>query len=413
MVNKLWKYLILIVFLIPLVNAQLDVNFERESYSAGETVQARIVSNVSFVDGISLSKINLTNNNVKVPVAFNLYDLGDNSYYLFFNLPLNLENGNYSLNFGNFIYYDEGLLKSKQLNKNLSVINNKDSILSVYPAFVKLDLEYWERPNIGIKLDNKLNKINLEIPNTTYLISSKNSLALGNSSSFDLSVYLSQDAYKINVISDNLAIKYGNFSYSIPVLVNRKSKPLLVEKLKEEGLNATTVGNGLKFIESADSVNKTLNETTIIRGALRFKNFGANVLHGVNFTLTNKLDDIVRVDYSELDFLNPGDERSVFLHINEKGDINKSYSGDLIVNTKEGPKASFGLNLNLEKKQEIKAAEPEINISNLTKQPATAKKSNMLRNMLITLIIIVFIGIGYFIYRKAKKPKIKLENLFR
>ena len=103
MVNKLWKYLILIVFLIPLVNAQLDVNFERESYSAGETVQAMIVSNVSFVDGISLSKINLTNNNVKVPVAFNLYDLGDNSYYLFFNLPLNLEDGNYSLNFGNFI----------------------------------------------------------------------------------------------------------------------------------------------------------------------------------------------------------------------------------------------------------------------------------------------------------------------
>ena len=104
---------------------------------------------------------------------------------------------------------------------------------------------------------------------------------------------------------------------------------------------------------------------------------------------------------------------AVNLVINEKGNINKNYKGELIVNSKEGAIAKFNFNLNYFKKEEIK----EIPIANETNvsipPPITQKKSNMLRNIIITIIFILFILAGYFIYKKSKKPKMKIEDLFR
>ena len=116
---------LILIALVPLVRAQFDINFERSYYSSGETLQARINTNINFVDGISLSKINLTDSeNKKVQVALNLFNLGNGSYYLFFDLPSDLKEGNYSLNFGNLLYYDEGLLKRELFKKEFSIIND-------------------------------------------------------------------------------------------------------------------------------------------------------------------------------------------------------------------------------------------------------------------------------------------------
>ena len=403
---------LILIALVPLVRAKFDINLERSYYSSGETLQAKINTNVNFVDGISLSKINLTDSeNKKVQVALNFFNLGNGSYYLFFDLPSDLKEGNYSLNFGNLLYYDEGLLKRELFKKEFSIINDKGNILSVYPAFVKLNLEYWERPSISIKLDNKLNETIIMIPNTTYLVPSKNALKLGKSS-YTLLVALNNDAYKLNAIKDELSLNYGNYSYKIPFLIDIKQKNALVE-IKENATEISTGAGELRFIESVDYVNKTLNKDTVINGSLRFKNFGNNVLHGINFTLTNDLDEIIKVSYNELNFLNPGDERAVNLVINEKGNINKNYKGELIVNSKEGANAKFNFNLNYFKKEETKEI-PIANETNVSISPPIAnKKSNMLRNIIITIIFILFILAGYFIYKKSKKPKMKVEDLFR
>ena len=403
---------LILIALVPLVRAQFDINLERSYYSSGETLQAKINTNVNFVDGISLSKINLTDSeNKRVQVALNLFNLGNGSYYLFFDLPSDLKEGNYSLNFGNLLYYDEGLLKRELFKKEFSIINDKGNVLSVYPVFVKLNLEYWERPSISIKLDNKLNETIIMIPNTTYLVPSKNALKLGKSS-YTLLVALNNDAYKLNAIKDELSLNYGNYSYKIPFLIDIKQKNALVE-IKENATEISTGAGELRFIESVDYVNKTLNKDTVINGSLRFKNFGNNVLHGINFTLTNDLDEIIKVSYNELNFLNPGDERAVNLVINEKGNINKNYKGELIVNSKEGANAKFNFNLNYFKKEETKEI-PIANETNVSISPPIAnKKSNMLRNIIITIIFILFILAGYFIYKKSKKPKMKVEDLFR
>ena len=403
---------LILIALVPLVRAKFDINLERSYYSSGETLQAKINTNVNFVDGISLSKINLTDSeNKRVQVALNLFNLGNGSYYLFFDLPSDLKEGNYSLNFGNLLYYDEGLLKRELFKKEFSIINDKGNVLSVYPVFVKLNLEYWERPSISIKLDNKLNETIIMIPNTTYLVPSKNALKLGKSS-YTLLVALNNDAYKLNAIKDELSLNYGNYSYKIPFLIDIKQRNALIE-IKENATEISTGVGELRFIESVDYVNKTLNKDTVINGSLRFKNFGNNVLHGINFTLTNDLDEIIKVSYNELNFLNPGDERAVNLVINERGNINKNYKGELIVNSKEGANANFNFNLNYFKKEEIK----EIPIANETNvsipPPITQKKSNMLRNIMITIILIGFILAGYFIYKKSKKPKKSIEDLFR
>ena len=403
---------LILIALVPLVRAKFDINLERSYYSSGETLQAKINTNVNFVDGISLSKINLTDSeNKRVQVALNLFNLGNGSYYLFFDLPSDLKEGNYSLNFGNLLYYDEGLLKRELFKKEFSIINDKGNVLSVYPVFVKLNLEYWERPSISIKLDNKLNETIIMIPNTTYLVPSKNALKLGKSS-YTLLVALNNDAYKLNTITDELSLNYGNYSYKIPFLIDIKQRNALIE-IKENATEISTGVGELRFIESVDYVNKTLNKDTVINGSLRFKNFGNNVLHGINFTLTNDLDEIIKVSYNELNFLNPGDERAVNLVINERGNINKNYKGELIVNSKEGANANFNFNLNYFKKEEIK----EIPIANETNvsipPPITQKKSNMLRNIMITIILIGFILAGYFIYKKSKKPKKSIEDLFR
>src|SRR3989344_4244288 len=362
---------LILIALVPLVRAKFDINLERSYYSSGETLQAKINTNVNFVDGISLSKINLTDSeNKRVQVALNLFNLGNGSYYLFFDLPSDLKEGNYSLN-----------------------------------------LENWERPSISIKLDNKLNETIIMIPNTTYLVPSKNALKLGKSS-YTLLVALNNDAYKLNAIKDELSLNYGNYSYKIPFLIDIKQKNALVE-IKENATEISTGAGELRFIESVDYVNKTLNKDTVINGSLRFKNFGNNVLHGINFTLTNDLDEIIKVSYNELNFLNPGDERAVNLVINEKGNINKNYKGELIVNSKEGANAKFNFNLNYFKKEETKEI-PIANETNVSISPPIAnKKSNMLRNIIITIIFILFILAGYFIYKKSKKPKMKVEDLFR
>ena len=109
---------LILIALVPLVRAKFDINLERSYYSSGETLQAKINTNINFVDGISLSKINLTDSeNKRVQVALNFFNLGNGSYYLFFDLPFDLKEGNYSLNFGNLLYYNEGVLKRELFKK--------------------------------------------------------------------------------------------------------------------------------------------------------------------------------------------------------------------------------------------------------------------------------------------------------
>lgn len=407
----MWRYLLLFVILTPFVYAQVDVTFEREVYSAGETVQARIVPS-NLVDGISLNKISLFKDGMKIPVASNLNIISNKTYYLFFILPSNLENGNYSLDFGELLYYEEELLKRDRFSKNLTIVN-KGTVLSVYPAYVKLDLEYWERPKIGIKLSS-LNKNVVSIDNTSYLYAGKNKVTINEGDSYNLLIYLNKDAYNLNKIEDNLIIKYNNYSYTIPFVINRKSKDILVVEKPIQDVEEDTSVKGLGFIESEESINRTLKKDIIIKGPLRFKNFGDAVLHDVDFSFTGNLGEIIRIEYKDLDFLNPGDVRSVFLYINERGNINRSYSGSLRVITREGVGTDFPIYLNFQEGVKVIQEQDIDIISNLTDiSEVKEEKDNFWRNFLIFSVIVIFIIIAYFIYKKSKTPEIKFSDLFR
>jgi len=403
------KIFILIGFIL-LINLVYAENFEiktpRESYAGKDSIQVMIINNLSLVNDISFSNIKLYDGGTRIPLALNLYKV-DYGYFVFFDLP-NLKNGSYKF-VVDLKYIKEGVLVNESFSKDL-IVENLNSSLSVYPMFVNLDVEYWEKPKLTFKLRNNLNEINVSVIGNNFIKPRVSNIKLRKDEEYNLIVDIDQSAEGFDLKGD-LTLDYG-YKYEIPVYLHKRLRNILIEnKTIAEG-EIVIIKEGLRFLDAA-MVNRTLKNDTVLEGSLKFKNFANVTLHGLSFNLTNDLDKIIRLEYKGMDYINSDEEKYVVLSVNEGKNLSKSYKGSLVVMTKEGVSAEFPIYLNYQ--QEIPVIVKEENFTfNYTYPKKEEKKES---NLFLYIIIIIFTGILLiiiaYVYKKGKSKSRKFEDLFK
>lgn len=127
------KYLILIVLTFLLVlssaNAQedIEVKLSKENYEVGETIQLELIFSQAPLRNFDISLVKEPH---EIPIGAITIKLTDKRYFIYFDIPQNIEKGNYKVKIDNVIFLVEGDLVETFAEGNL-FINN------VNPAF------YW------------------------------------------------------------------------------------------------------------------------------------------------------------------------------------------------------------------------------------------------------------------------------
>jgi len=126
--------LIILFFLIMCIGVSaedININIPRGDYSVGETFQAEIFFNIDVLNEVTVSNFELRNfNNAKIAIPLFLEKLGNNYYFVYFNLP-DVEKGEYKFKVKDISYVDQGVLKetSGYENININSVNNGFSYL--------------------------------------------------------------------------------------------------------------------------------------------------------------------------------------------------------------------------------------------------------------------------------------------
>lgn len=405
--NKIF-FLIGFLLLINLVYADnFEINTLRNSYAGKDSVQVMIINNLSLVNDISFSNIKLYDNETRIPLALNLYKT-DYGYFVFFDLP-NLENGSYKF-VVDLKYVKEGVLINENFSKDI-IVEDINSSLSVYPMFVNLDVEYWERPKLTFKLRNNLNDVNVSVTGNNFIKPRFSNIKLKKGEEYNLIVDIDQSIEGFD-LKGNLVLDYG-YKYEIPIYLHKRLKNVLIENKTIVREEAVIIKEGLRFLD-ATMVNRTLKSDTVLEGSLKFKNFANVTLHGLSFNLTNGIDKIIRLEYKGLDYINSDEEKYIVLFVNEGKNLSKSYKGSLVVMTKEGVSGEFPMYLNYQEEFPVIIKEEENFTFNYTYPKKEEKKKS---NLFLYVIIIIFTGILLivvaYVYKKGKSKSKKFEDLLR
>ncbi|MDP2946607.1 MAG: hypothetical protein Q8N88_00695 [Nanoarchaeota archaeon] len=408
------SFIFLVIILCINIVSAVEINFLKDKYMAGDSVQAEInLNNLSLVEPFGYNNIKLYDNNERIPLNLNLYKLKD-KYFVFFDLPA-LEAKDYKFVLENLVYSNKNILRKESFYKNLSVIDGRG--VAVYPALIYLNIESWENPRVSIEIKNKdSNDIVLSFDSGSENIKfNKEDYLLNSGEKYILSMILDMRAYSGNEFSSNVVVKYLNNSYSIPIIVNKISREIVGsggEVAKTEIIAEEPVE--IKFIENSDRVNRTLRKEDSVEGNLRFKNFGNKTLYNLEYSLTSDLGKIVRIEYKGNSVLDGGETENFYIYINEDKNINKNYFGELVV--KSGSiKTSFPFYIYYKPEiVEVKNESKEIEYTyyNTTSNLNPEKeKSKVWIYILFGLFVLVLIYLAYYFYKKGKPETKKFESL--
>jgi len=126
--------IILIFFLalalIPLAFAQVDIQFTKQVYSPGETLQAEIFGN--FPQGLNLENIHFYRER-NIPVVYDIFKTKD-KYLLYAILPYT--EGNYTIKIEDAEYTTETGISTDKISEQFEIESSNQTILTVNPGFV-------------------------------------------------------------------------------------------------------------------------------------------------------------------------------------------------------------------------------------------------------------------------------------
>lgn len=406
---------ILVISFLSSFACAVEINFLKEKYMSGDSVQAEIsFENLSLVAPLSYSKIKLYDGDIKIPVGLNLYKLKD-KYFIYFELPI-LDAKDYKFALEDVVYPEKGVLVKNTFYKNLSVVEGRG--ISVNPGLIYLNIEPWENPKAGIEIKNKASAdvlISFE-SGSEYIVFDKSDYLLKQGKNYFLSMILDMRAYSGNEFSSSVVVKYMNSSYTIPVIVNKLSNEVITNEGGE--VVESSEKADLRFVEDANKIERALKKDDRLEGALSFKNFGNKTIEGFSFVLTNDLKNIIRLDYKGDYILSGGEEESVYVYINEEKNLAKNYSGELVIKT-EDTETKLPVNIYY-KPLEINEIKNETEKSNYTlinysefNKPKLPKKNRSKTWIfgVIILFLMIFLYIIYYFYEKSKPKKKKFESL--
>jgi hypothetical protein len=393
------KILILLLILLPIVNAQdISISLSKDNYYQYETLQAEIFINLSVIGKITSSNFNLINeDNVKIPVPIFLEEISDNHYFVYFDIP-ELNNGTYYFLVKD-IWYSDILLKKTSKSQKFYLDEIKS--ISIYPAILnKLN-------SANLQMINKAQPINITIESDILNISKKILLDKKINYYFDIPK---------NIDKFNIKINYDHRNYLIPVIpyqeenvenmIMEETKQLIIPIQKKEItlLNSTF---GTHFVDKIELANDSSRS-----GPFYIKNTGTLSIN-LTFHLTGDLNYITRLNLTLLNNFNPGENLTQYIWLNEnKNPSKKVYFGGIEIRSDKEIVKILPLKIEILEENSLieekvkKDNKTEINlIKNNSKQEITKADDNKNKN-LITYFVIILIIISiliYFIFKKKKE----------
>jgi hypothetical protein len=245
--------LVLSLFFLGIGYAEpLEIQIFKDSYAAGETLQARIIVN-DIENEIKISDIKLMRGNSYVSITPFLLRLGKD-YFVYFHLPVNLEGGNYSLVVEDVVYYRNDLLVQGDFSKGFSVVD-KDFVIRVDPGIlIANNLENIN--NFDVRLVNFGDSVLVNFSVSDNLISLSDD-AIYLSDEYALGVYVSE--LLKGSAEGYLKMEYGGDNYLIPIWFGAGSENVSSENISyidNESNQSVNVSDGFNDTEQNISVSE-------------------------------------------------------------------------------------------------------------------------------------------------------------
>ena len=398
-----WKFLFLIIVILPLVNA---VSLQRHLYTYEETLIAKI--NISKPFPIDESSVKLIDEyGFERTVALNLVAINKTLYYCYFDLIKTLPEANYSLQV-TYSYEENGRIVYKTDKDYFLLKKLTKPIISVYPgaAYLK-DKDY-----IYLEIKNHGQGTNVTIHANNAFID-KNSFFL-DTGQREL-VYVKVSNPGLNFIN----VSYDNETYEIVVYLalnltkEREENVTLPQEKSEEkpAVQPTTPKDALQFIEVQKSASLEIKQNKSLSAYLRFKNFWNENLTNVNVEISENLKNLVFINFSPIQILEPGSINGFEVVVNTTNAQPGNYSGTIIISCDEGARDYYNLTICVIG-EEIPAVSNETTPLIPQEELMQEEEAKPKKGPIIAIFVIILVlGIGAFLYFKLKKTKIK-KSLF-
>lgn len=404
----LWVFM-----LVPLVYAEqeiVDIEFIKEQYSPGETVQMRLITE-PLEKPLKPEQLALYVNGIKKPIAPFFTRYTENTYLLYFDLPLLIDGPTY-FKVEKILYRGSAGLQEYIVEKEISINNESNLILSVIPAFVVLEKNQEE---FQIQVENKQASIMVNISATQgidHVYNTPQTLNQNGRRIFKFSVDRS-------IIQSNavVTLEYDTTMYTVPIM----QRQAIIEQPSPQ----TTEQPKLLFLAAKPEVRQTIKPTVILAGTLSLMNQGNSTLENISLAFIGNIKAIASIDTTTIPSLQPQQSLDITLTINQNRDAVPSLYEGILQATTATTTASFPItvkveeetalepsnqtiNLELEKEQQQSLDENPLKI-NLTKKGVSQQTT---KEYPIGLIIVTFfiLGVAITLYVLKRKKPVKEET---
>lgn len=385
-----------------------EVSVKRIIYVPGETVQAE----VSY-DDFDTNKLSLLENENKISVAFHSLELEDSRYFVYFNLPNTITEGNYTLQLKDRKVV-EGELTDLTGEAGFKVVEG-DSSFTIKPAIVKLDPE---KTSLKIELEHsKGDAVEINISVTGSAVKpARETMTLDPGYSRLLFADYQHDEMAGDAM---LRLDFEDRYYEIPLLVTpEEPEPnVTVENITEE---RPDLSEAIKIVGFPEKVKHTAAQNATIEGTIKFTNAYSEPLHDIVFSASPEIKDLVEFNISSFATAMPNGTYEQYIWINKKRDIMPgSYSGSITISSAEGATKSISMDLVFEDLiegpvvvQEPEKAEPglniteyELNVSINYSELQAEQEEERAESLKIALLLILFVVIVAVLLAYRLRPK--------
>jgi hypothetical protein len=333
-----FKFLILVFFAISLSNfalaTPLIIEFERDSYFSGETVQGKIFSDGSLEEDIRSTDFYLSFNSSDYDVYPVLNEF-ENYTYFYFDIPIYLAGGSYNLVIKDVLHVVNGILVEEDQIFSLNINEYDGAVLSIDPAIIRINLETDNWFTISMNnpsLESTTVNINFS---DDFIFTNYDSFLLNSESSKNVQFYVSSSF--ADKSESFIYVNYDNLSYSIPIFI--EGLTILGEDNISDPLNDTNASETIRSIVFLQrEFDLDLKEGESIPGFVQIFNDFNKELTNVKIILSESLEGIVDLEFSEIEFIDVGESVKDHIYINEnknvapgeyEGSLDLEYNGEI------------------------------------------------------------------------------------
>lgn len=322
---------LVLIFLVScffVSSAPLEIDLVKDDYASGETLQAEIIID-SIEEELSTSNIKLVDDALSnIGITPFLIDTGDN-YYVYFQIPADLELGNYSLVVEDVVYYNGDLLIRGDFSEDFSIVE-KENVISVDPGFIKAD-DLGEQNSFDVYLSNKKDE-NVEVSfsaDADFISLSDSSIDLVDD--YTLEVYISEfliDDYSTKYLS----VEYGDESYEVPIWLGggEAEDPLVNDTNVTENQTIVEEGKNVMFLVEDDlEFSFRSDESRYV--SIEFQNIGNVTMEDIWFDLEGDITEVAGIKFLLFEDLSPGEIGKQEIYLNAEENALGLYSGKLIL----------------------------------------------------------------------------------